>query len=130
MIRRIAGRGVMVVLVAVVMASTCGCAVIARSRSARSSSNMKQLAQMAILCMIENGAWPDRLVQLKKYAAEGRWDELITNPVTGDRPGYEYVKPASDSFDAVILYQLRGGERDLTLPVAYADGAVRPLASR
>ena len=50
--------------------------------------------------------------------------------MTGDNPGYEYVKPADNSADAVILYQLRGGKRDLSLAVAYADGSVRPLVSR
>ena len=85
---------------------------------------MKQLVVMAIHYRVSNRAWPDRLDQLKRHAAAESWDDLITNPVTGDKPGYEYVKPAADSANAVILYQLRGGKRDLSLAVGHADGSV------
>ena len=60
----------------------------------------------------------------------------MKNPLTGDDPGYEYVKPngnANDSdFDSqqVILYQLRAGAQDDSLKVGYADGSVRPEGSR
>jgi hypothetical protein len=46
------------------------------------------------------------------------------NPITGDDPGYEYVKPAKYDLDTVVIYQLRYGERDTSLPVAFADGSV------
>jgi hypothetical protein len=91
---------------------------------------MKQLAVMVVVYESENGALPDRLDQLKQYASDEGWDDLITNPVTGDKPGYEYVKPATDSANAVILYQLRGGKRNLTLAVAYANGSVSVLKSQ
>ena len=60
---------------------------------------------------------------------EEAYQELITNPVTGDNPGYEYVKPAGHPSDQdfdhhqVILRQLNGGQRDPNLEVGYSDGS-------
>lgn len=130
MVRKMSGRGVIVAFTAVILASACGCAVSARARSEASNSRLKRLALMAIIFESANGVWPDRLDQLETYARKGEWDNVITNPVTGDKPGYEYVKPAGNSVDAAIFYQLRGGMRDLSLPAACADGSVRPPASQ
>ncbi len=57
--------------------------------------------------------------------------KLTANPLTGDNPGYEYVKPKDDAPSAttVVLYQLRGGKRDETLKVAFKDGSVRDAKS-
>jgi hypothetical protein len=83
------------------------------------------------------GDWPDRLDQIKDgVGGEAVMARLMKNPLTGDDPGYEYVKPKGkiddkdfDS-DQVILYQLRGGKRDTSVKVGYADGSVRMLDTK
>ena len=74
----------------------------------------------------QNGAWPETLDDLNPYL-EGSLAALMVNPVTGDNPGYEYVKPEDDepSPEVVWIYQLRNGSRDMSLPMGYADGSVR-----
>ena len=54
---------------------------------------------------------------------------MLANPVTGDNPGYEYIKPTGGANlnGTVMIYQLRSGQRDLNLPVARADGSVGAL---
>lgn len=77
-----------------------------------------------------DGNWPDDLEQVRKYVKGNFGGELMTNPVTGDDPGYEYVKPQPDSDGnveprTIILYQLRGGSRvedPDELAVGYANG--------
>jgi hypothetical protein len=52
---------------------------------------------------------------------------LLKNPLTGDDPGYEYAQPPEGTTvgQAVpIIYQLRGGKRDSSLAVGYANGSV------
>ena len=71
-----------------------------------------------------------------------KWPETVdlsgkTNPLTGDTPGYEYVAPTEfnesgypvDTENTVVIYQLRNGQRDTSLPVGYANGSVRLLGS-
>jgi hypothetical protein len=54
---------------------------------------------------------------------------VFTNPITGENPGYEYVKPADDApAHTVVIYSLRGGQRDLKQPMGYADGHVGKIA--
>jgi len=79
-----------------------------------------------------DGEWPDSIEQVKdNLDADVQLKEVMTNPATGDNPGYEYVKPkgnwSASDFDGeqVILYQLRDGKRDTSLKVGYADGSVR-----
>ncbi len=52
---------------------------------------------------------------------------LMKKPLTGDDPGYEYVKPAdgAPAETTVIRYQLRDGKRDESLPKYYLSGVVR-----
>lgn len=66
----------------------------------------------------ENKEWPDSTMS-----------EMPKNPYTGDDPGYEYVQPkpyseyeAGEESRTVMLYQLRDGERDTSLPVCFVDG--------
>jgi hypothetical protein len=80
------------------------------------------------------GEWPDRLDQIKgEVGGEEAFNKLMKNPLTGDNPGYEYVKPKGNmndpgfGFQQVILYQLRGGKRDMEAKVGFADGSVRVL---
>lgn len=77
--------------------------------------------------------WPDTLDAIAPHV-DGDLGQLLANPVTGDDPGYEYVKPAGpveviDPSRTVILYQLRGGQRDLSLSVGYADTSVQAYRS-
>jgi hypothetical protein len=83
----------------------------------------------------DEGQWPDSLDQVKEQAEKTATDmgvdkdfaTLMKNPLTGDDPGYEYVKPAEgDPLETtVMLYQLRGGTRDTTLPKCYQSAAVK-----
>ena len=75
--------------------------------------------------------WPDNLEQVKPLMEEADTDWLL-NPITGDDPGYEYVKPTGDLTNVhdattVLLYQLRDGERDLDLQVCFRDHYVSLL---
>ena len=75
--------------------------------------------------------WPDNLEQVKPLLEEEDMDWLL-NPITGDDPGYEYVKPPGDitsvhDSTTVLLYQLRDGEHDLGLDVCYRDHYVSLL---
>ena len=107
--------------------SLAGCDAARQSAyKAQSANNVKQLAMAAIQHKQEKGVWPDRLEDLKGKPNLD-FAKVMKNPVTNDDPGYEYVKPADGGSSAVILYQLRGGKRDTTLPVGYADGSVGPL---
>jgi hypothetical protein len=104
-------------------------------RAEDSRQQMHKLQQAMIEYAVKHeGEWPDRLDQLKdKLGGEAELRKLMKNPLTGDDPGYEYVKPPgklSDSnprWQQAVLYQLRGGKRDTNLKVGYADGSVRPL---
>jgi hypothetical protein len=73
--------------------------------------------------------WPDELEQLLPFMNNERI--CFANPLTGDDPGYEYVKPegtaAYKNFEnTVVLYQLRDGKRDEDLPVLYLNWSIRP----
>ena len=122
-----------VLLLLTAAAAGCCCPPIQAAREAarqaQSANNMHQLGIAIHRFQSREGAWPASLEDLKPFTE--MYDELITNPVTGDYPGYEYVKPELIRnvvpFDTVVLYQLRTGSRDLQLPVLYADGAVRPV---
>ena len=73
-------------------------------------------------------AWPDDLETIKQVMRDQMEftqediDSAMTNPLTGDSPGYEYVKPSDEKPETVVLYQLRGGQRDTSLTATRADG--------
>jgi hypothetical protein len=100
----------------------------------QSSDNLKQLSRALIAYNAANNAWPVTLEQVKPLIGQktelgvigdGKdYAALTANPLTGDKPGYEYVKPADASI-VIFLYQLRNGKRDTSLPVAFSDGSVR-----
>ncbi len=77
-----------------------------------------------------DGQWPDSLEEIKdSVGGDQAFQQLMTNPVTGDNPGYEYVKPEGNPEDAdydphqLVLYQLNNGQRDPSLESGYSDGA-------
>jgi len=57
----------------------------------------------------------------------------MKNPLTGDDPGYLYVKPPAGVLESslvqrvVMLYQLRDGQKAEDLPVGYAAGSTGPI---
>ena len=69
--------------------------------------------------------WPDALDQLRPYLSG--YDQVIVNPRTKANPGYLYVKPKPDAnpLKTAILYESRGGYRDLSGSILYADGHVK-----
>jgi hypothetical protein len=78
----------------------------------------------------QEGEWPDSLEQIKEFVGgETAYQQLITNPVTGDKPGYEYIKPVGKPGDPnydyhqLILHQMNKGKRDPNLESGYSDGA-------
>lgn len=96
------------------------------ARNAQSMNNMMQLALNVLNYQTIHETWPASLEDLREL--EPNLDALLANPVTMDNPGYEYVRPVDENAawsETVILYQLRNGARDMSLPVGYADGSVR-----
>ncbi len=89
-------------------------------------SNMYLLLRAARSYRVVHGGWPDSLEQIAEH--DGSVNGAMTNPITGDVPGYEYEEPALDA-DGVrtgIIYQLRDGKRDLALDVGHVDGEIHP----
>ena len=104
-------------------------------KKAKSWNQMKALITGIILYRDSNdNEWPEELAQARELLEGDHldFDELMHNPVTGDNPGYEYVKPPPDADPktTVILYQLREGRRDTTLRVGFADGHVSTSGSQ
>lgn len=121
------------VIAAFALVALAGCG----DRAEDSRQQMHKLQMVMIEIQMNGGDWPDSLDSIKdKFGGEAAWSKLMTNPLTGDHPGYEYVKPEKKSDGSkndsqqVILYQLRGGKRDTTLKVGYADGSVRLLGTK
>lgn len=131
-------RWIEVGLIACLAMVTTGCSD-AKKRT-ESSDHLKHLARAVLKHQTDNQAWPDEIADLKPVIGQSDdlgpiggdkdYAALISNPLTGANPGYEYVKPAEEpeSYSStIIFYQLRDGKRDETLPVAYLDGSVRPM---
>lgn len=125
------------VLAACVALVVAGCSNA--KQKVESSANLKELSRAVIKFQNDNGAWPEALADLKPVIGTNDdlgvigggkdYAKLVRNPLTGDDPGYEYVKPPADlesRSGTIVLYQLQDGKRDSTLPVAYLDGSVRP----
>jgi hypothetical protein len=78
---------------------------------------------------VNDGRWPDDLSEIESLIPNADFKQLMINPVTGDNPGYEYVRP-SDSTGletTVILYQLRDGQRATDLRVGLADNQLSEI---
>ncbi len=104
-----------------------------RGKDMQSMSNMRRLSQGLIMYASDHhGNLPDTLDQMPTYfGGEEGLAMLMTNPRTGDKPGYLYVKPAAQKMfqikhpDTVpLIYELRNGKKDPTGFIAYVDGHV------
>ena len=107
----------------------CGLSDAPRAEAVLKSSNqMKELILAVRNYEDTNGYWPEELSDVKSLT-DTDFEVLMVNPITEENPGYEYVKPTDDANPAttVILYPLRGGERDTSLKVGYADGRVAEM---
>lgn len=114
--------------VAMLAISAVGCGGGDAANNMESMQQLKGLVKGVLNFHESKAAYPDSLDDLT--AMDSSLTSLLANPLTGDNPGYEYVKPVDESAgmsQTVVLYQLRGGKRDETLPVAYLDGSVRPI---
>lgn len=94
-----------------------------------SSNNIKQLTLALLQFHEDQQKWPDHLNELIPIHGNTL---VLSNPITGEEPGYDYVKPtiAPDDPQAsttVVIYQLRHGKRDTELEVGYLDGSVKTL---
>lgn len=99
-----------------------------RHYKAQTELRMRNLLRATLEYRKANGnQWPGQLDVVEEYLGGFELREMIPNSITGDNPGFEYVKPTDDSDPAttVILYQLRDGRRDASLSVGFADGSVR-----
>ena len=120
-----------IVLLSIVWMS--GCVDIhtggARDAALRVSSrnNMKHIVSALLEHYEENEQWPDGLDELLPLLENNQ--AVFHNPLTGDKPGYEYVKPSGPldeikAAETIVLYQLRNGKRDTSLAAVYLDGEV------
>ena len=101
----------------------------AREAALRVSSrnNMKQMVLALLEHYEKKQQWPNGLDELLPLLDNNH--AVFDNPLTGDNPGYEYVKPSAPleeikDAETIVLYQLRNGQRDRKLAVAYLDGQV------
>lgn len=81
------------------------------------------------------GKMPDTLEKLRSVDEPDRdgvshFDEMLTNPLTGERPGYIYVKPANtvqeikDAYRTPILFEAKDGKPDPNGARGFADWEV------
>ncbi len=93
-------------------------------RRAMATLNARTLGDAVVIHHLARLKWPESLNNVQEYLDDKKLAELLKNPHTGDNPGYEYVKPTVARPDpkTILVYQLRDGKRDMSLPVVYADG--------
>jgi len=96
----------------------------------KSSVNLKLLNDALHRFRDTHNDWPSRLEEIVPIlGSQAEFDEAARNPVTSDNPGYAYAKPPAlvereDNF--ITLFQLRRGQRDLSLDVAFVGATVGP----
>lgn len=119
--------------VASFVVSLCGCGNVTAARDAakatQSAAQMKQLGLGLVNYRDTYKKWPENFDKIASFT-EGKEGlaKLLVNPITGDNPGYEYVKPTDKDADltkTIVIYQLRDGKRDESLQVLYGNASVR-----
>lgn len=103
-------------------------------RAAESGNNMKQLVAAILQYSGRAREFPDGLDQIRPLidGEGGSFDRIMKNPLTGEFPGYEYVKPTTgylevDPETVILLYQIRDGSQAKDLAVGYASGSIRDI---
>ncbi len=90
-----------------------------------SANNMRQIG-FALQSYLNDhrGSFPDSLLDLRPYAPI---EQLLTNPRTGDNPGFIYEPPAPGANPATtaVLFESFNGAKDPTGAVLYANGNIR-----
>ncbi len=121
-------RALIAATLGLLVAAGCG------GRKAQSTANLEALALRLRDFQDLHGKLPDAIDQLGElFADEAEYARTMRNPLTGDDPGYAYVKPPAGVIGSslarrvVVLYQLRGGERAEDLAVGFASGDAGPL---
>lgn len=133
--KRLPTLGWLCLLLFVVMLSGCPDLQTSDVRRAAqrvsSRNNIKQLTLALLQFHEDQQRWPDQLTELLPIL-DGN-TSVLSNPITGDEPGYDYVKPSispdsSLASRTVVIYQMRRGKRDTDLDVGYLDGSVKLLS--
>lgn len=124
-----------------------GCRRFKAARSIDTGARLAWFASAILDYEQTKGRYPDSLESLRSLYGAGRgsrqlqlaygmldvrtgsvprnFDELLVNPLTGDNPGYEYVKPTDPIKEEPMIYQLRNGKRDEEIRICYSTGSVR-----
>lgn len=103
----------------------------AKRKELLSSFQMKEIViGFHVYATKHRAEWPDSIDEIKPYLGDENFAKFMKNPLTGDSPGYEYVKPNIDLPEpqfqkTAVLYQLRNGKRAEDLPVGFADGGIQ-----
>lgn len=110
-------------MLALVCFAGCG------ARERQSLNKLRLLGLQSLNYEAAHREWPETIEDLRPTI--DNFDDTLQNPVTGDNPGYEYVKPPEDWMDQnyqqmTLFYQLRDGKRDTSLDVCYVTGATGP----
>jgi hypothetical protein len=98
------------------------------ARGIQAASNMRQIGiGLEVYRSQNNGRFPDALDELKPYMPDRSLDALLDNPRKGDDDGFIYEPPGPDDIPAAtpVLWEARGGYKDLSGRVLYGDGSVR-----
>ena len=107
-----------ITLVAFASLAAAGCG--GKSKEELSSENLTAIGNAVDEFRGVHGTWPKDMQELRESMGD---DEdvlaVLKNPITGDDPGYEYVK--LDEKDKWIIYQLRDGQRDMDLKITSSE---------
>ncbi|MEO1235420.1 MAG: hypothetical protein AAFX76_01385 [Planctomycetota bacterium] len=91
-----------------------------------SANNMRQIG-IALMAYTDDhrGAFPETLLDLRPYLPQ--LEQVLTNPRTGERPGFIYVPPPRGANPSAtpVLYESYQGHRDLNGAILYGDGSIR-----
>ncbi|MEM8781841.1 MAG: hypothetical protein AAGE65_03205 [Planctomycetota bacterium] len=96
-----------------------------RARGIVSASNLRQIGLSMLTYIDANGEWPESLEQLEDHVPG--FSALLTNPRTGETPGFIYEKPADGAppSQTPVVWESFNGAKDPNGAVLYADGSIR-----
>ncbi|MBI1373445.1 MAG: hypothetical protein GC159_12015 [Phycisphaera sp.] len=121
------GAVVALIVVAVLVVGFMG---MKSKRDAMAAMNARELMIGVITYTTDNGgAFPVRIEQIEPYVGgPASLHDLMTNPRTGQYPGYEYIRPASDIASTptatIVIHELDESGGHTGGVVARVDGSV------